>query len=74
MLFNYMVVEVNNNVKSKPVIMNETELQERIEKLWKQSLELNQDEQQYTIITERAGWYRVHYGSKKNYIRYKTIK
>jgi hypothetical protein len=33
MLFHYMVIEVTDHVKSKPVIMNETELQARIEQL-----------------------------------------
>ena len=74
MLFHYMVIEVTDHVKSKPVIMNETELQARIEQLWKESLGCMVDNQQYTIITEKAGWYKVHYGSKKTYIRYKMIK
>lgn len=68
MLFYYIVVESINGIKMKPTILNDLELQNKIEELTKAN------GNKHTIITERAGWYRVYYGSKKNYIRYKTIK
>jgi hypothetical protein len=75
MLFYYMVVQAKDGIKNKPVIMNETELQNTIEQWWAESLQAeSSSDSEYTITTEKAGWYKVNFGSKKNYIRYKTIK
>ena len=76
MLFDYyMVVQAKDGVKHKPVIMDETELQHTIEQWWVESLQSeSSSNSEYTITTEKTGWYKVHFGSKKNYIRYKTIK
>jgi hypothetical protein len=48
--------------------MNETELQHKIDLVTK----LNDNKQ--TIVTEKAGWYRVFYGSKTSFLRYKRSK
>jgi hypothetical protein len=70
-----MVIQVKNGVKDKPVMMDETQLQAIIEEGWAESLQLSViSDSEYTIITEKAGWYRVNFGSKTNYIRYKRIK
>jgi hypothetical protein len=49
MLFYYIVIETINGVKQSPIIMNETELQHKIDSVTK----LNDNKQ--TIVTEKAG-------------------
>lgn len=66
MLFYYVVIETMNGKKQNPIVLSDTELKEKIEQLG-----YNANTHQYSIVTEKAGWYRVHYNNKKNYIRYK---
>jgi hypothetical protein len=66
MLFYYIVVEIINGKKQQPVMLDDAELKQKIETLRQ---ELNSE--QYSIITEKAGWYRISYGDRKNYLRYK---
>jgi hypothetical protein len=49
MLFYYIVIESINGIKMKPAILNELELQHKIDTLTKEN------DNKHTIITERAG-------------------
>jgi hypothetical protein len=69
MNFYYTVVETLDGVKQEPVILSDIELKNKIEELTS-----NNESTQHTIITEKAGWYRINYGQRKSYIRYKRNK
>lgn len=66
MLFYYIVIETIDGIKQNPIILDDTELKNKIEELGH-----NAHTSQYSIVTEKAGWYRIHYNNKKNYLRYK---
>jgi hypothetical protein len=66
MLFYYIIVETIDGVKQEPIILNDSALKEKIDTLSSQY-----NDGQHTIITEKAGWYRIMYGQKRNYLRYK---
>lgn len=69
MLFYYIVIETIEGMKQPPIVLSDTELKNKID-----ALTVDCSDQSHSIITEKAGWYRVTCGSKKNYLRYKNSK
>lgn len=69
MAFYYMVIEILNGEKQKPVVMTDKELETKID-----SVGIRLGTEQHSIITEKNRWYRIDYGDSKNFLKYKSIK
>jgi len=65
----YTVIETINGKKQEARIMSNEELQLYIEILAKQH------DGRYQLMQEKKdNWYRVEFGSKKNFLRYQQVK
>jgi len=65
----YQVVETINGKKQDAVIMDDFEVNQRIYYLAK-----HYNDNRYSLTTQKSGWYRIDYGDKKSFLRYKRIK
>jgi hypothetical protein len=63
------VIETINGKQQDAIIMDDIELNQRIDYLAKHFNNNN-----YTLTTQKSGWYRVDYGDKQSFLRYKMLK
>ena len=68
MLDYYWVKETREGEKQQLVILDRLELEDRIAMLSNQN-----ENNSYTIITDKKDWYRINY-TNNNYIEYQKIK